>query len=180
MLVAHSSTLTEFSPNLVIAPMPSPQIWRRPDASVAEAVSYVEEALVSCLLNDLHEASSPSRKHESRLERLIRFMQSDSTEIERVPDSDLRYISDFLDAVEMGEWARAETVVLEFHEDPGQMPVLFVPEDEVQPEEERMIERLSQAIGQTLPSQSVASLEMRDYEILHVSNYLLGTAVSFH
>jgi hypothetical protein len=177
MLVAQTPSLREYLSESDTGRRPAP-VSSYQDGSVAAAVLYVEEALVSCLLNDFRAALTPesvdAHNAETRLDRLKRFMDTEGGDIRQLPDDDLKNIGEFVEAVDLGDWPRAEAVIQRFHDNPIELGSLFIPVD-AECERERMMAMFSEAIA---PSRSMAALETRDYEILNASHYLLETELS--
>jgi hypothetical protein len=129
MLVAP--TLMQFSAATGAGVMTPPDL-RSQTGTVALAVSCVEQAEVRCLMNDLKAACDPEvvernrvlmemdqaimglanelPEPETRLDRLARFLET-ACNADELPEEDLRNIGEFALAVDLGDWAKAESVV---------------------------------------------------------------------
>jgi len=156
------------------------QIPAIPNATLDVAVSVVERAVCS-LLSDLEEViekkgDKPSEVAQLSLTRLQRFLQAEADGERTMPDVDLKIMSQFARAIDSGDWWKAEELLEGFHQHPERLSRLFIPmtDDDLK---EQMLDKLSRAIH---PSQSVAALEKRDYEIINVSQYLISTNSILH
>jgi hypothetical protein len=145
MLVAP--TLMKFSAVTGAGPTLLPDLRHR-KGTVALAVSCVRHAQVTGLLNDMRaacekETAAPFKmlmqmdkaitqlayqpaEPKTRLERLARFMES-GRNLDELADDDLKHTAEFGLAVDLGDWAQAESVVRSMLDDPSRMSKLFVP-----------------------------------------------------